>query len=187
MPRTKALADEEVLQVALRLVQARGPEGLTFQSLAKACGLSPATLVQRFGSKAELMRATLGHAWDHLDRQTWQLAAEAPRTPEGAVQILVGLSGYGDIDDYADGLLLLREDFRDPALRARGAAWKRALCQALDACFADVPEAPEGVGLLLASHWQGSLVWWGFEPKGRVEAFVEETLERLVAALTRRP
>ena len=51
--------------------------------------------------------------------------------------MLVALSGdYGGIEAYAEGLLVLREDLRDPVLRARGAAWKKALSKALDDCFA---------------------------------------------------
>jgi hypothetical protein len=110
-----------------------------------------------------------------------------PKTADGPVQLLVGLSkGYGGIEAYANGLLVLREDIRDPVLRARGAAWKVALSKALDDCFMDLPSAPHGIGLLMASHWQGSLLWWSFEPREDVERFVEESLRRFVAAVTER-
>jgi hypothetical protein len=76
----------------------------------------------------------------------------------------------------------LREDLRDPVLRARGAAWKEALSRALDDCFAEIPHA-QGIGLLMASQWQGSLLWWSFDPQGAVEDFVEDSLRRFVAAI----
>jgi AcrR family transcriptional regulator len=57
MPRKKTLSDQEVLVTAHRLMHEAGPEALTFDALAKACGLSPATLVQRFKTKAGLKRA----------------------------------------------------------------------------------------------------------------------------------
>jgi hypothetical protein len=90
---------------------------------------------------------------------------------------------YGGIEAYAEGLLVLREDLRDPALRARGASWKAALSQALEDCFSKVPQAPPGIGLLTASQWQGSLLWWSFDPQGDVESFVEDGLNRFVAAI----
>src|SRR5690348_16038449 len=125
MPRPKTLSDEEVLKAAHRLIHARGPEDLTFARLGRECGLSAATLVQRFASKAGLIQATLLHAWDGLDAKTASLAARVPKTQAGAIALLVGLSrNYGGIEAYANGLLVLREDLRDPALRARGAAWK---------------------------------------------------------------
>lgn len=49
--------------------------------------------------------------------------ADRPVAADGAIALLVGRSGaYGGIESYANGLLVLREDFRDPVLRARGAA-----------------------------------------------------------------
>lgn len=181
MPRRKKLRDEDVLDAALALMHAEGPDALTFAALSQASGLSPATLVQRWGGKAALKRAALHRAWDALDARTAALAAETPPTPRGAVAILAGLSrGYGDIEAYAEGLLMLREDLRDPALRARGARWRDALSAALDTCFRDVPGAPRGIGLVLAAQWQGALLWWGFDPAGRIEDFVEASLGRFV-------
>lgn len=184
MPRTKTLPDDDVLRIAHRLMHEAGPDALTFDALSRACGLSPATLVQRFGSKAGLKRATLMLAWDQLDERTAELARSVPPTPSGAVEMLVALSGgYGGIEAYAEGLLVLREDFRDPELRARGAAWKEALSTALDRCFATTAGAPEGIGLLLATHWQGSLTWWAFEPRLAIEIHVRNALDRFLTGI----
>src|SRR5262245_2733657 len=186
MPRPKTLPDLDVLKTAHRLIHLNGPDALTFASVAEACGLSAATLVQRFGTKAGLIRSTLLYAWGRLDEKTAALAAAMPKTPDGAIRLLVGLSGdYGGIEAYAEGLRVLREDFRDPVLRARGAAWKAALSKALDECFADIPDAPNGIGLLMASQWQGSLLWWGFEPTMPVGRYVEDGLRRFVKAVAR--
>jgi AcrR family transcriptional regulator len=184
MPRPKTRSDADVLAIAHRLMHERGPEALTFARLAQASDLAAATLVQRFRTKAGLVQATLLHAWDRLDEKTARLAAEVARTPEGAVQLLVGLSqDYGGIEAYANGLLILREDVRDPILRARGAAWKRSLSAVLADCFADTPHVPAGVGLLIATQWQGSLLWWSFDPQDDVESFVEDSLRRFIAAI----
>lgn len=185
MPRPKTLSDEAVLDAALALLHGHGPEALTFAGLAQACGLSAATLVQRFGNKAGLKQGTLLHAWDHLDRKTARLAARVPKTTAGAIALLVGLSkDYGGIESYAEGLLLLREDLRDPALRARGAAWRDALTQALEACLSGTLGPSEGLGLLMASQWQGALLWWSFDPRQKVERHVEASLKRFIATLT---
>lgn len=184
MPRPKILSDSDVLATALKLMHERGPEALTFAALAAATGLSGATLVQRFRSKAGLRQSALLRAWDGLDEKTAALASRVPKTPAGAVRLLVGLSrDYGGIEAYAEGLLVLREDLRDPALRARGATWRDILSAALDECFAGVPHVPMGIGLMLASQWQGSLLWWGFEPSQPMERYVEKSLKRFVAAI----
>jgi AcrR family transcriptional regulator len=184
MPRPKMLPDKDVLEVALRLIHERGPEALTFASLAAACGLASATLVQRFESKARLKQRALLHAWDRLDEKTAKLAAMVPKSADGAIELLVGLSrDYGGIESYAEGLLVLREDLRDPALRARGASWKAALSSAIEDCFSEAAHAPQGIGLLMMSQWQGSLLWWSFDPQRDVEGFVEESLARFVSAI----
>ena len=184
MPRPKTLPDSAVLKAAYALVHQHGPDALTFSTLAQACGLSASTLVQRFKSKADLVRSTLSYAWDGLDEKTATFSATAPKTPDGAVQLLTLLSkDYGEIEAYADALLILREDLRDPALRARGAKWKSVLTRALEECFAAEPQAPQGIGLLMAAQWQGSVLWWSFDPKGRVEQYVEDNLEKFVSAI----
>ncbi len=184
MPRSKTQSDESLLATALALMREHGPEALTFASLSKACGLSGATLVQRFDNKKQLRQRALLFAWDGLDADTERLAESVPRTPEGAIRLLVGLTGqYGDIENYAEGLLLLREDLRDPVLRARGAAWRDTLCAALDTCFSEVPGIPDEAGLLAATHWQGDLLWWGFDPTQTLENYVEGSLRRFVATV----
>ena len=151
MPRPKTLPDSAVLKAAYALVHQHGPDALTFATLAQACGLSASTLVQRFKSKADLVRSALSYAWDGLDEKTAAFSAKTPKTPDGAVQLLTLLSkDYGEIEVYADALLILREDLRDPALRARGARWKAVLTRALEECFDSVPHAPPGIGLLMA-------------------------------------
>ncbi|THK34374.1 TetR/AcrR family transcriptional regulator [Ensifer sp. MPMI2T] len=185
MPRPKTLPDEDVLDMALAIMRRQGPDALTFAALSAGCGLSASTLVQRFESKARLIHAALSQAWDRLDRQTQELAKSTPKTPEGAVALLVGLSGdYGGIESYADDLMILREDLRDPALRSRGAQWRDVLSQAIEARFAGVPAAPAGIGLMMASQWQGALLWWSFDPRMPVQDYVRESLDHFVAAFT---
>ncbi|KQV63818.1 helix-turn-helix domain-containing protein [Rhizobium sp. Root1220] len=175
MPRNRTLSDEQLLDMVLGLIHAEGPDAATFGAVAKASGLSGSTLVQRFGTKAAMLRAALLRAWDRLDAETARLAQSVPKTHAGAIALLTGLSrDYGDdAVSYADGLLLLREDLRDPALRARGSAWGTTLADALDQCL-----SPEGTRLsrLMLSQWQGCLLWWGFEPAGSIEDYVRDEL-----------
>ena len=181
MTRPKTRSDEAVLDASLRLVLERGIDALTFASAATASGLSSATLVQRFGDKPTLRQRTLLRAWDLLDARTDQLAATTPANASGAVDLLVGLSDeYADLSEYSQGLLLLREDLRDPALRERGRTWERALVAAVEARF---PKEPNGIGHALASHWQGAVIWWAFNPEGRLEDYLRQSLNDLLALI----
>lgn len=184
MPRPKTRSDEQVLDTAIELVHAGGIDRLTFAALASHCGLSSATLVQRFDNKATLQRRTLLHAWDQLDTLTRELAAIVPKTPGGAVDLLIGLSEqYGGVETYRSGLLVLHEDLRDPVLRARGAAWEAELTTALDECFASTCEAPRRMGYVLASHWQGALTWWAFGASRPLDDYLRESLNDLITMI----
>ena len=184
MPRTRTLPDEQLLEMVLALIHAEGPDAASFGAVAKVSGLSGSTLVQRFGTKAGMLRAALLHAWDRLDADTSRLSAAAEKTPEGAVGLLTALSqDYGeDPAAYAQGLLVLREDFRDPVLRARGAAWGAALTAALAERFERQRQA-QTIARLMLSQWQGSLLWWGFSSEGAVADYVERELRLFLAAL----
>ncbi|TCA37004.1 TetR/AcrR family transcriptional regulator [Rhizobium leguminosarum bv. viciae] len=184
MPRRRTLSDEQLLAMVMALIHAEGPDAATFAAVAKASGLSGSTLVQRFATKAAMLRAALLHAWDRLDTETARLAGTVPKTPEGAIALLVGLSqDYGDnAAAYGEGLLVLREDFRDPVLRARGAAWGTALTAAIAQCFGSAT-APETIARLMLSQWQGSLIWWGFGAEGPVAVYVETELRCFLAAI----
>ncbi len=177
MARPKTVSDEAILDAAGRVLRQSGPAGVTFAAVGAEAGLSPATLVQRYGSKDGLMRATLLRAWDQLDISTQVVDELSPADAEGAVALLVALSGdYGDHEQYAEGLLVLREDMRDPALRERGARWGEVLAQALGRRLTADEAAQRRLGRLMATQWQGALIWWGFEREGSVGEYVQKQL-----------
>ncbi|MEJ5020437.1 TetR/AcrR family transcriptional regulator [Ochrobactrum vermis] len=163
MARTKSVPDEAVLDRLLAVVVEAGPTGLTFARAAKAAGLSAATLVQRYGSSQSMLEAVLLRAWDQLDAATRTADENAALTPQGAVDLLMALTPSGTAEYNAtDGLLLLREDIRNPVLRARGAAWGLYLADALGRRLSDDAGKAERLGWQMASVWQGANIWWAF-------------------------
>lgn len=177
MSRPRKISDEDVVEAVAALVSREGPAGLTFASASAVTGLSPATLVQRYGNREALLRAALLWMWDQLDLSTAEADASQPVDPEGAIAMLVRMSaGYGAADEAAQGLLLLREDFRDPVLRARGVAWNHALIQALGRRLSTDPERQQVLGRLMASQWQGAVLWWGFSREGTLRGFLRREL-----------
>lgn len=180
MPRTKTIPDEVLLSAGLDIVHRDGPAALTFSTLAAVVDLSSSTIVQRFGSKAELLRVTLLHAWDQLDVRTATAAAAASPDAPGVVDLLVALSGEYEVDDYADQLMVLREDLRDPVLRSRGEAWIATLASSIEERLTDAPGGPEGLGELVVAHWQGTLTVWSFTRPGPLPTFVRHCLDDLL-------
>ncbi|KQU96574.1 TetR/AcrR family transcriptional regulator [Devosia sp. Root105] len=183
MSRPRKISDEDVVEAVAALVSREGPAGLTFASASAVTGLSPATLVQRYGNREALLRAALLWMWDQLDLNVAGADASHTVDPEGAIALLVRLSaGYGAGDEAAQGLLLLREDFRDPALRARGVAWNQAMTQALGRRLSQDPARQELLGRLMASQWQGAVLWWGFSREGTLRGFLRRELREWLMA-----
>ena len=170
MPRKRTMTDEVLLDHALAVLREVGPDALTFGAVATMTGLAASTIVQRFGSKPALLRAALLRAWDRLDDDTAAAVAAAGRGAEGAIDLLVRLSGQYEEHDYADQLRLLREDLRDPALTDRGRAWLAVLAEAIEA------RVPGVAGMLVLAQWQGTLTVWSFTREAPIEEIVRRNL-----------
>lgn len=188
MARPRTVSDEAILDAALALLHRAGPGALTFAAVGQAVGLSAATLVQRYPSKAAFLQATLMRAWDGLDALTAAADRDEPVSAEGAIAMLVRMfpTGTGETD-YADGLLILREDMRDPALRARGTAWGEALALALGRRLTQDWVDQMRLGRLMASQWQGAQIWWAFSRQGDPAVVIAAELRDWCAAVLRKP
>lgn len=172
MPRPKSIPDRVPLVAVLHLLQSGGPGAVTFASTSQRCGLSPATLVQRFGSKHGMLARALRLAWDDLDALTARVLDTHGRTPADAIAILTALSQDAhDATAHAAGLRVLAEDIADPAARERGHAWGQVLLAALEECLGSRPKAR-----VLLEQWQGIWVWWSFDPRGNLRDHIEERL-----------
>jgi AcrR family transcriptional regulator len=184
MPRKRTVTDDDLADAALALVREAGPAALTFAALAPRAGLAGSTIVQRFGTKAALLRAALSRAWDHLDRETAAASAAATAGPDGVIDLLVRLSGQYDPDDeFADQLLILREDLRDPVLRERGRAWLATLVEAIETRLTAWRGDARGLGPLVVAQWQGTLTVWAFRREGSLPDAVRGALDELFAHL----
>ncbi|MCA0204621.1 MAG: TetR/AcrR family transcriptional regulator [Proteobacteria bacterium] len=175
MSRRKSISDDLLLDRLLVGIAQTGPADLSFARAARVAGLSAPTLVQRFGSREAMVEAVLLRAWDLLDART--AAADAACGPGalGAVDLLLQLTLGGDAaHDSGDGLLLLREDIRNPVLRARGAAWGETLVQAI---ARRLPEDGARLGWEAVSLWQGAIIWWSFRRNAPLAEVVASTLE----------
>ncbi|NIJ36940.1 AcrR family transcriptional regulator [Sphingopyxis panaciterrae] len=159
-------------------VEKIGPASLTFSKAAQAAGLSAASLVQRFATRDAMAEAVLLHAWDKLDAATAAADAEAPVNPAGAIGLLLRLSpGETAGCDVTDGLLLLREDIRNPVLAARGAAWGACLAKAVGRRLTGSAADAERLGWQMASVWQGAIIWWAFRRNGESATMIRAALE----------
>lgn len=76
---------------------------------------------------------------------------------------------------------MLREDLLDPEFRRRGREWRETLGRILDTCL----EGSPGAGAVLATYWQGTLLWWSFDPVLPVTEYVRRELTAIVTTVLR--
>jgi AcrR family transcriptional regulator len=178
MPRKKRLSDEVVLDAVARVMFRHGPQDFTLAEAAGEAGVSAATLIQRFGDKHGLIVRVVA-------RDNARLIAFLDTLPAGSgatavVDLFRRMSGaFADMGVFADQLLWLREDMRDPALNALARERFAALRAAVSARLPPMPVEPEVAARLIEALWQGALNQWGIEPTGGLDDYVAESLSAL--------
>jgi len=176
MARTKAIGDEAVLAAAATVMFAKGPSEFTLADVAKAAGIAPATLMQRFGDKHGLTVAAIDQDNRSFDRFLAELPGEVGA--EAVIGIFAGMfPNVGeDVAGFADQLLWLRQDMRDPDLnrlaRERFGKLRAAVAQRMPL----LPIPADEAATLVEAQWQGVLVQWGIFRQGRLADFVTASL-----------
>jgi AcrR family transcriptional regulator len=177
MARRKTISDEAVLDAAAKVMFAKGPGEFTLADVAKAAGIAPATLVQRFGDKHGLVVAAMTR-----DNQTFaeELAGLPPgQGAEAVIDVFrVFFPNVGEFSgSFADQLLWLRQDMADPDLNRLARDRFRRLREVIAGRLPPLPIPPDEAALLIEAQWQGALLQWGIAHDGRLADFVTRSLE----------
>src|SRR6266545_6181223 len=132
-PRPRATSDEHLLAAAQRIVMRVGPD-LTLADVAREAGVSPATLVQRFGSKRGLLLALFATAPGSL-RDEFSRIRAAARSPLAAVygvaECVAGMAISPEA--FANNLRFLQMDLTDPEFHKHALAHSRGMHAGLNA------------------------------------------------------
>jgi AcrR family transcriptional regulator len=175
MARRKTISDEAVLEAALRVMTAQGPADFTLADVADAAGIAPATLVQRFGDKRGLIVAAFSQDNEAFARALAELPSGVGAAAVIAVFRLM-TPGIEDVGRFADQLLWLRQDMRDPDLNRLARERFRVLREAIAQRLPPLAIPPAEAARLVEAQWQGALNQWGIAPEGRLVDFVTESL-----------
>jgi len=175
MARRKTISDEDVLDAAAKVMFAAGPS-FTLADVAKRAGIAPATLVQRFGDKHGLVVAAI--ARDNTAFEAFLAAAPAAVGAGPVIAIFAAMfdGPDTDADHFADQLLWLRQDMRDPDLNRLARERFAALRAAVAARLPPLPIPAADAARLVEAQWQGALLQWGIEREGRLSEFVTAQL-----------
>jgi hypothetical protein len=146
MSRTRLIPDTDVFAALRHIVATEGAGAASFRAVGRVTGLAAATLVQRYGTAADMHRAAMLDGWDRADAAL--AATETALTPKGAVALLKALPATPPLS-------------RDPALEVRAAAWRGRVIKALAIRLGDA----EAAAMLFAA-WQGRMLWDGAGARG---------------------
>jgi AcrR family transcriptional regulator len=178
MPRIKNLSDEDVLAGVFRLVQRIGPERLTLAAAGAEVGLSPSTLVQRFGTKRALLLAT-----DQWAVERWVAGMdEAPGEGPALDRLIAGLVHAVDPDttaeEMANSVSLLQvaladrefhQSTRDGAVRLRAKIIERLREAAANSELRPTTDIPT-LAELIEITYHGAMIAWAIHREGPLTA-----------------
>ena len=188
-PRPRETSDAQILAAAARVMQRRSPVDLTLADVAKEAGVVPATIIQRFGTKRDLLLANC-KAW------TADVAGQfaAARAKHGSplktlIELFVEFSGFAAApESMSNFLAYLQIDLSDPEFRAvllvQFATMRDETKKLLADAVATRELKPCDTGELARLVQQvngGAMLDWAAYRKGSLAAWIRRAVEGLLA------
>ena len=167
-PRPRTVSDEEILAATARAIGRVGPLRLTLAHVAREVGLSPATLIQRFGSKRALLLAFARQGGGDDQGFMDGLRAEGRTALETARAFLLCFAGLAPSPkEMANNLAFLQIDLTDAAFHRITSRLFRSQHQALAGLLAEAqaegelgPVDARALARVLLAVVNGSLLTW---------------------------
>jgi AcrR family transcriptional regulator len=188
-PRPRQTSDAQILAAAARVMQRRSPVELTLADVAKEAGVVPATIIQRFGTKRELLLANC-KAWTaDVSGQFAAARAKYGSPLKTLVELFVELSGFAATpESMANFLAYLQIDLSDPEFRAvllrQFVTTRDETKKLLDEAIATRELKPcdtAALARLLQQVNGGAMLDWAVYRKGPLAAWIRRSLETLLA------
>lgn len=189
MPRPRTVSDEDVLDGVLALAHRVGPAKLTLAAAAREVGLSPATLIQRYGTKHELLLAA-----DRRGIELWVTPVEEAKHPSPLDRVVEGLIGAVDPDMTPEGIAnsvaMLQLDLVEPDFHAETLRGARRLRAALERHLQAASTAGElrddtdvgALAKLVETTYHGAMIGWALHREGSLAVWMREQLEAVLRA-----
>jgi len=187
--RPREISDEAILAAAARVMQRISPVDLTLADVAEEAGVVPATLIQRFGTKRELLLANC-KAWTADVAGQFAVARAKYGSPlKTLIELLVESSGFAATpESMANFLAYLQIDLTDPEFRAvllvQFVTMRDQTKRLLDNAVAARELKPCNTAELARLVQQvngGAMLDWAVYRKGPLAAWIRRSLEALLA------
>jgi AcrR family transcriptional regulator len=186
-PRPRETTDEELLAATHRVVSRLGPN-LTLADVAREAGVSPATLMQRFGSKRGLLLAFAASGAQGLGDEFARIRQKR-RSPLAAVaDVAQCVAAMADTPEtLSNSLAFLQMDLFDPDFHKHALAHSRGMVAGLKALLDEAVEVGElqrcdttRLARAVQGLIGGSLLQWAIDRDGKATDRLREDLESLL-------
>jgi AcrR family transcriptional regulator len=186
-PRPRATSDVQILSATSRVVSRLGPN-LTLADVAREAGVSPATLVQRFGSKRGLLLAFASAGSQDLGGEFARIRA-AHRSPLAAVYgVAACMAAMNETPEtLSNGLAFLQMDLVDPEFHKHALVHSRNTQAAIAKLLDEAVDAGElrpcdttRLARAVQATMGGSLLQWAIDREGKVTDRLREDLDSLL-------
>jgi AcrR family transcriptional regulator len=186
-PRPRATTDEDLLAATHRVVSRLGPN-LTLADVAKEAGVSPATLMQRFGSKRGLLLAFAAAGSGDVSQELAAIRAKHPSPLAAVYEVARCMAAMAETPEtLANSLAFLQMDLVDPEFHQHALEHSRGMQAGLKALLDEAVKerelAPTDT-MRLARAVQamigGSLLQWAIDRDGTVADRITEDLGALL-------
>lgn len=190
MARPRKVSDDEVFAAAYRAMTRLSPSELTLAAIASEAGVTAGALVQRFGSRRDLLLALSGR-YSSGTAEMFAGLRQSARSP------LATLRAYGACLSQmavspaalARSLSYLQIDLTDPDFRKHLQVQARATRAELQALVAAAvaarelsPQAdPKRLARLIEAVLAGSMMAWAHYQEGSAAEWMRDDLEAVLA------
>lgn len=181
-------SDAAVIQATARVLHRVGPAHFTLATVAAEVGLSPSTLVQRFGSKKALFLAFAESAASEA-AQPFVIARQQIASPLAALRrgLVQGTEALSSRQEVVNGLMVLIGDLTDEAFCAAAVRHAKNTRRAIQNLLDEAIQSRElencntqQLSLSIQSVWNGAIIQWALRGDGEFGDFLNTVLAPLL-------
>lgn len=188
MPPKKRIDDAYVLEKALLVISELGPETFTLADISKAVGLAPSTLMQRFGSKQELLIKAAKHVPAKLNEDAEKLKrSDLPWDVELVAFLSEVPEGLRTRQEIANSLGLLKLDMVDPELhsiaRELFVQMRKRMRELLEKGNLSSKRDTDALVWELDALRHGLMIQWALSGEGELQNWLQKGLERFLKGI----
>jgi len=181
-------SDAEIIQAATRVIARLGPTGFTLAEVGREAGIAAATLVQRFGSKRDLMLAVAGRGVAAPESCFAAARRETSSPLEALTRGLEDLASMAPTpEELSNHLAFLQIDLTDPDFHelalANALTNRKGIVELLDEAMAagELRECDtDRLSVAVDAIAGGALINWAIYREGTAREAIRDALETLL-------